>query len=51
MIMNDYSYQGNDEPAECPECYSSMTETNSATSKWLQCNECEYQTRENKDDE
>ena len=50
-------YQGNGahlpwnepEEVECPECGSSMTETNSATSTWLQCDECEYQTRETKD--
>ena len=39
------------EAIECPECNSSMTETNSATSHWLQCDECDYQTRETKDDE
>ena len=34
------------EQPECPECFSSMTETDSVTSKWLQCDECEYQDRE-----
>ena len=29
---------------KCPECGSSMTETNSTTSTWLQCDKCEYQT-------
>ena len=38
------------EAVGCPECASSMTETNSATSTWLQCDECEYQTREARDD-
>ena len=49
--MNNHEYQGDKEPVECPECFSSMTETNSATSTWLQCDECEYQTRETKDNE
>jgi len=37
-----------DEPEqpECPVCFSSMTKTESVTSKWLQCDECDYQTRE-----
>ena len=39
------------EDAECPMCNSSMTETNSATSTWLQCDECDYQERETKDNE
>jgi hypothetical protein len=40
-----------DEPeaVECTECHSSMTETNSATSTWTQCDECEYQTSKAKD--
>ena len=49
--MNNYHDQSENEPAECPECFSSMTETHSATSHWLQCDECEYQTRETKDNE
>jgi DNA-directed RNA polymerase subunit M/transcription elongation factor TFIIS len=40
--MNNYHDQSESEPSECPECNSSMTETNSITSTWLQCDECEY---------
>lgn len=49
--MNNHDYQGNLEPNECPLCFSSMTETNSATTTWLQCDECEYQTSEVKGNE
>lgn len=49
--MNNHDYHGNDEPAECPICFSSLTETTSITSTWLQCDKCEYQTREDNDNE
>lgn len=42
--MSNYHDQSESESVECPECFSSMTETNSTTTKWLQCDECEYQT-------
>ena len=46
--MNNCYDLSDSEPSECPSCFSSMTETNSATSTWLQCDECEYQTRKAK---
>lgn len=39
------SYCNEAEQPECPECFSSMTETSSVTSRWLQCDECDYQIR------
>ena len=44
--MNNYHDQSENEPADCPDCHSSMTETYSVRTYWLQCDKCDYQTSE-----
>ena len=42
--MNNHTYHGNDEPMECPECFSSMTEESEKGCKFNICDndKCKY---------
>jgi len=38
-MLNNHNYHGNDEPRECPECNSAMTEH---VNNLLECDECPH---------